>query len=82
MNPRRIEIYCAGHLVKEIDQVEVPDFTGTPYATREEAAAAGRAYRAELGDAIPRVDGCWRWLLDGNEITAAEAEAYAEEYSR
>ena len=72
----RYEMFCGGRLVKEIDQVEVPDFEGDPYPSAEAAAEAGRRYRAEMGDRVPVVDGSWRWrLADGREVSDDVAQA-------
>jgi hypothetical protein len=84
----RVETYLDGRLVKETDQVEVPEptlhghlpgeYLGQPYATAGEAEEAKRQYLAELaerGETVPVVDGYWRWLLDGNEITEEAAQA-------
>ena len=75
---QRREIHCGGRLIKVIEQVEVPDFTGPPFRTAEAAAAATDLYRATFD--IPVVDGDYHWEVDGQRVTPDVARAMLAEY--
>jgi hypothetical protein len=77
-SPQRVryETYCGGRLLKVYDQVEVPNFHGGPFATREKAEAARREPLPgwPVGP-VPVVDGQQFWKVDEQVVAADVAQA-------